>query len=340
MALYAFDGTGDSWDQKSPITPTAKTKNERYLTNVVFFYKEYMESGMHAEYFPGIGSSRRIGDRIFGVTFGFGALGIVNDAFSKLKKNYKRGDQVIDIVGYSRGAALARTFADKIFQDYKQLSDGKEQILTEPPEIRFLGLFDTVASFGNPLDDHEHLFQERIPITVKNTFHAMSLDSKKIGFGLDRAYGENVLEVWFRGGHSDVGGNAELSSGLPNRSRTNIALVFMLKKAKATGIKFRKSLDYPMDLKAPIVIDSNSERLHADTSRQYRNHDVFHHSLFDVEGKEITFPGCVALPKRDTLVIEDVENEAQLSEQRLLHLTPELSEKYPDTQSIYNKLYE
>ena len=57
MALYAFDGTGDAWDQKSPITPTAKTNNDRYLTNVVFFYKEYVESGLRGEYFPGVGSS-------------------------------------------------------------------------------------------------------------------------------------------------------------------------------------------------------------------------------------------------------------------------------------------
>ncbi|MEM8809127.1 MAG: DUF2235 domain-containing protein [Cyanobacteria bacterium P01_G01_bin.38] len=340
MALYAFDGTGDAWDQESLITPTTKTKNDRYLTNVVFFYKEYIESGLQAEYLPGVGSATRLTNRIIGGAFGLGARGVVNNAFDKLKAHYKNGDRVIDIVGYSRGAAIARAFADKTFQDYAQLIDNNGHPLIEPPEIRFIGLFDTVASFGSPLNDNELLFQERIPKTAKYTFHAMSLDVRKIGFGLDRAYGENVLEVWFRGGHGDIGGNSTLSDGSPNRSRTNIALNFMLKKARAAGIELREPTNYPMDIKAPVVIDGNSETLDEDPSRQYRNHDIFHHSIFDASGQEISFPGCVELPERSQLVIEELDNESQLSELRLLQLTPELAKRYPDTASIYRKLYQ
>uniref|UniRef100_UPI00286ADAD3 hypothetical protein n=1 Tax=Chamaesiphon sp. VAR_48_metabat_135_sub TaxID=2964699 RepID=UPI00286ADAD3 len=112
MALYAFDGTGDRWSpgtrwnlkdireltkkQKeeliATITPEQKTDKGRYLTNVVFFYKEYIESGLHAEYFPGVGSgalfTTKVGitlDFIFGGAFGIGAQGIINQAFGKLK---------------------------------------------------------------------------------------------------------------------------------------------------------------------------------------------------------------------------------------------------------------
>ena len=338
MALYAFDGTGDRWNQKLPITPTTKTENGGYISNVVFFYKEYVKSGMHAEYFPGVGSSMSIIDRIFGMIFGLGALKIVDNALRKLKDNYNRGDKAIDIIGYSRGAAIARVFADRTFRDYKQLVDDNGQKLTEPPEIRFIGLFDTVASLGNPLNDNELFFQERIPRSANNTFHAMSLDLKKKGFGLDRAYGESVLEVWFRGGHGDIGGNSQLDNGDPNRKRTNIALIFMLKKAIAAGINLKVDFnDYPVDIKAPIVIDNND--LNDDPSRQHRKYDIFHHSCFDAEGEEISFDDSVKLSARSKLVIEGISNESQLSEQRLLQLTPELSEKYPDTMSIYNKLY-
>ena len=59
-----------------------------------------------------------------------------------------------------------------------------------------------------------------------------------------------------------------------------------------------------------------------------------------LEGKETTFPECGALPNRGTLVIEELDNENPLSEQRLLHLAPEFGKKYPDTRSIYNKLHE
>ena len=339
MALYAFDGTGDRWDQKSKITPEAKTKNGRYLTNVVFFYKEYDKSGLPAEYFPGVGSSGQTWDFIFGGAFGIGALGIANRAFRRLQANFRKGDNVIDIIGYSRGAAIARLFADKTFNDHKKLVDKDGIQLSEPPEIRFVGLFDTVASFGNPLNDNELFFQEHLPRTVQNAFHAMSLDLKRIGFGLDRAYGENVLEVWFRGGHGDIGGNSELSNGQPNRKRTNIALIFMLKKAMAANINLKVDFnDYPIDIEVPIVIDGNN--LDNDPSRQYRKHDVFHYSFFDEAGQEIEFEDVgFRLPERNRLVIEELSNESQLSEQRLLQLTPELARKFPDTQSIYELLY-
>jgi len=70
------------------------------------------------------------------------------------------------------------------------------------------------------------------------------------------------------------------------------------------------------------------------------NYGICHYSLFDEAGQAITLPGCIDLPERHKLVTEEIFNESLLAEQRLLQLTPELSEKYPDTQSIYNKLYE
>jgi len=340
MALYAFDGTGDRWDQKSPITPTAKTPRDRYLTNVVLFYQEYLNAGLPAAYFPGVGSSISWMDRFLGTTLGFGALGVVRRAFNKLKQNIRNGDPVIDIIGYSRGAAIARIFADRTFRDYKKLRDANGRPLTQPPTIRFIGLFDTVASFGNPLNDNELFFQERIPRTAQHTFHAMALDVNRLGFGLDRAYGENVLEVWFRGGHGDIGGNSGLDDGkVPNRARTNIALTFMLKKAQeVAGIELNVNFDrYPMDIKAPVVIKANDPGV--DPSRQYHDHDIFHYSLFDENQIEVTYPGCVNIPDYDQVVIEAPANEAEVSEKRIIHLTPQLAAKYPNTQSIYRKLH-
>lgn len=368
MALYAFDGTGDRWnpgtrwrngdirqltdsqkhDLLDTIQPEAQTDNDRYLTNVVFFYKEYVRAGLHAEYFPGVGSGAwfetRTGktlDFIFGGAFGLGALGVVNQAFGRLQKNFKEDDRIIDIVGYSRGAAIARMFADKVFKSYKKLG------LSEPPPIRFVGLFDTVASFGNPLNNNELFFQENLPRTVNHAFHAMSRDLHRKGFGLDRAYGGNVLEVWFRGGHGDVGGNSELN-GKPNRGRTNISLTFMLKKALAVGIKLRDDFDYPTNPHAPVIVHPivrsksplECEPAGGDSSRQHRQYDVFHYSFFDDHGQHIDADQVSYHLERNQVVVEEPFNECQLSEQRLLQLTPDLADKFPDTQSIYSVLYE
>lgn len=389
MALYAFDGTGDRWTPKvrwkpkdlrtldkdakekllNTITHNAKTEKKRYLTNVVFFYKEYVKAGGHAEYFPGVGTGAlfetqtgKTLDFIFGGTFGIGAQGLVKKAFGRLQKNFKVGDYDIDIVGYSRGAAIGRMFADKVFKDYGKLVDKNNIQLSEPPKIRFIGLFDTVASFGNPLNDNELFFQNVLPKTVQHTVHAMSLDIKRKGFGLDRVYGENVLEVWFRGGHGDVGGNSTLAAEKPedkqpNRERTNITLNFMLRKARAAFamepgvIKLNmREPDYSESLDAPIRVNKTKlDFPDKDPSRQVRTHDVFHHSMFGADGKlrplfdgegnrasvDHVFNGSV---ERSQLVIEEPENESEWSELRLVQLTPSLVGKFPNTQSIYDVL--
>lgn len=384
MALYAFDGTGDRWnpgtrwnvsdlnslsgDERrellATITQTTKTQNKRFLTNVVFFYKEYAASGMQAEYFPGVGSGAwfetetgKTLDFIFGGAFGIGAQGIVKQAFQRLRRNFSRGDRVIDIIGFSRGAATARMFADRIAREYRKLEDTLEQ----PPEIRFVGLFDTVASFGNPLNDSEIFFQNNLPWIVRNAFHAMSLDLNRTGFGLDRAFGNHVLEVWFRGGHGDVGGNSSLADGRPNRSRTNLSLNFMLKKAIASGIelttkglagvdKLSQATDYPIDIRSPVSVDDNNilnKTAGQDLSRRPKRSDVFHYSLLDENKQELrpidtwTDREIYSHPKLanpSQIVIEERDNELEESDQRLLHLTPDLARRFPDTQSIYDYL--
>ncbi len=89
---------------------------------------------------------------------------------------------------------------------------------------------DTVASFGNPFNENEVFFQPTLPFTVSQAVHAMAYDLNRRGFGLDRVFGNQVLEVWFRGGHGDIGGNVEVGINKPNRSRTNIVLNFLQKK--------------------------------------------------------------------------------------------------------------
>src|SRR5207249_1308755 len=59
-------------------------------------------------------------------------------------------------------------------------------------------------------------------------FHALALDERRPSFLPTRLRGAN--EVWFRGVHSDVGG------GNKNRGLNDIALKWMMSKAKAAGL--------------------------------------------------------------------------------------------------------
>jgi hypothetical protein len=144
--------------------------------------------------------------------------------------------------------------------------------------------------------------------------------------------------VWFRGGHGDIGGTAETYDKQPNRARTNITLRFMLLKAKACGIQLGQLPDLEIDENARLDIDSNN-RDH-DSSRRTRNYDIFHYTVYDNN-----LPGLVTdaigepLPRRHEAVVEEVHNEVEVSEQRLLQLTQKLSANFPETQTIYDVLY-
>ena len=81
-----------------------------------------------------------------------------------LIQEYKNGNTVIDIIGFSRGAALAREFANMINEgsfftgNYQHEWNRYGRLFTRRvfqkcPEVRFLGIFDTVASFGMPGND-------------------------------------------------------------------------------------------------------------------------------------------------------------------------------------------
>src|SRR5262249_8994671 len=141
--------------------------------------------------------------RLFGGFTGAGGRHRVRRAWDALKKNVRDGDAVIDVVGFSRGSALALEFA---------LWTGTQPIEgLPPPVVRFLGLWDTVFSFGLPGNNINIGWTMSLPDKVDKCFHAMALDERRHTFPLTRlsvqvpdATGEGKLyELWFRGVHSD-----------------------------------------------------------------------------------------------------------------------------------------
>src|SRR6185503_2275500 len=136
MALYAFDGTGNE-DQEL---------DERD-SNVVDFFSAYMDPKKNDDpdaklgslYLKGIGRRAKtfIG-RGAAEAFGLGGHHRIRQAMERLEDNTDAGDSTIDIAGFSRGAALAISFANEVQQKMPDAS------------IRFVGVFDVVAQFGLP----------------------------------------------------------------------------------------------------------------------------------------------------------------------------------------------
>jgi hypothetical protein len=105
--------------------------------------------------------------------------------------------------------------------------------VVEPsPRVRFLGVWDVVAAFGlaNLGDDLLNIGHHlSLPMSnLQYCFHAMALDERRPSFLPTRLPG--AVEVWFRGVHSDVGG------GNGNSGLNDIALKWMMKKAKGAGL--------------------------------------------------------------------------------------------------------
>ena len=221
MALYAFDGT---WNEDKPGT-------ERD-TNVLWFANAY---GEDSYYQKGVGTRLGKVGRIIGGITGKGGRSRIKKARKRLAANFDRGDTVIDIVGFSRGAALALHFANKICDKGVETKAGKVF-----PKIRFLGLWDTVAAFGAPDVPANIGWELDLPSCVERCCHALALDERRNAFKPERleeqvadTSEEGVLqECWFRGVHSDIGG------GNKNTALSSIALDWMIANAKRTGLKF------------------------------------------------------------------------------------------------------
>jgi hypothetical protein len=280
MALYAFDGT---WNDSSAPDDQRDTIKD---TNVHRFRVHY---GGKVEYKDGVGSRYGFIGKLIGGATGAGAQKRVEENFEALKENFAAGDTDIDVVGYSRGATISRMFVHRIEQDYDYLVDDKGKPLTEPPTVRFLGLFDTVASFGVPWTANENDFRPDIPEFVAHTFHAMALDETRETFGIERCLGnrQKITEVWFRGGHGDIGGNATYvnkQGEIPNRQRSDLALNWMLAKARACGLPIAEQADQggtSNDQDPPVTaLDEAISIGNAGTlSRRIHLGDLVHYSL-------------------------------------------------------------
>lgn len=226
MPLYAFDGT---WNLDKPGT--------EHDTNVVWFHEAYMGP---KHYFEGIGTRFGALGHIIGGITGAGGRDRVQEALALSEADHSRGDSVVDVVGFSRGAALAVEFANKVCDKGR--------------EVRFLGLWDCVPSFGLAAIPLNIGWDLDLPDNVRKCFHALALDERRIDFKVHRLDARvedanqegRLFEVWFRGVHSDVGGGNECP-GL-----SSVALNWMFQHANRLAL--------PVD---PTIVQRNATRMDA-----------------------------------------------------------------------------
>ncbi|ATV55628.1 hypothetical protein CTM53_11535 [Prevotella intermedia] len=139
----------------------------------------------------------------------------------KLLKNL-----TLDVYGFSRGAASARSFISTIYSLNKEREKNSEDFQVSLSQwlsmydfytkktnitIRFLGLFDTVSSYGYNFNDDVNDLQLRIPTfspCVKRVIHLVAADEYRKNFSLTdiSSAGNRGREIILPGAHSDIGG--------------------------------------------------------------------------------------------------------------------------------------
>lgn len=255
-----FDGTGNNKDLNTPEgthtnvarlyeLDTAKGTNlARNSGHEPLTYDAHDRSGQSEKvYFDGVGSQARITPRslLEGGT-GLGGDSRIEQAYEAIVAFHnKYPDQKVDvnIVGFSRGAAQSRALANEFIERGVPKLDGQGQptgdFLIPPSQahVHKLGIFDTVASYGNAMSD-THLGKNlEIGKNVDSTTHLVAMNEYRDTFRLTSALrnddNSRIEELKFAGAHSQVGGgyrNDVLAAG---------PLAVMYDRLQAAGIEMK-----------------------------------------------------------------------------------------------------
>lgn len=212
----------------------------------------------------GVGAQGYLVDRLLGGAFGYGLTRNVVAGYRHLALNYEPGDEIY-VFGFSRGAYTARSVVgmvatvglltqDALARDH--LCEAEEVYRDRDPARRaerartfraaychdhvpvaFLGVFDTVGALGVPgLSRRRSRFHDlRLSTDVRCARQALAIDDRRITFepclwDVPVAMAPRVKQVWFPGGHSDVGGGARA------RALSDTALLWMLGEAVGRGL--------------------------------------------------------------------------------------------------------
>ena len=158
---------------------------------------------------------------------------------------------------------LFRRLRDFILRTpYEKLTKKVDRPDEDRPKVRFLGLWDTVAAYGLPVEEMTRFYSKWIfPFEILDTqlhgdvvraCHALSIDDERTTFqpvlwtevGPDDSAvnppathtpQERLSQVWFAGVHSNVGG------GYPDDSNARVSLGWILKEASLCDLRFKAS---------------------------------------------------------------------------------------------------
>ncbi|MCU7905165.1 MAG: DUF2235 domain-containing protein [Candidatus Thiodiazotropha sp. (ex Epidulcina cf. delphinae)] len=261
LFLLAFDGT---WIDKNSTDP------KKAITSNVELFRQYYQRAngdRSTEYIPGVGTGGPL-DSLLGGGLAIGARGRIEEAVDMLKEHLRTSDdRSIDIVGFSRGAAMAREFANVIL---RMQADGDFDApeYGRPFSIRFMGLFDSVSTAmadGSASNRCGFLYDYTISDRIGHVAQAYALNEHRQLFpqdAIDRHGGGGLsadrVEQGFLGAHADIGGgyNRNDQTVAQHGDLSDITLQWMLNQAEEAGVPMGALSAEHRTVSHPLLHDS------------------------------------------------------------------------------------
>lgn len=217
------------------------SKGDSYIndySNIARLFQDGVKRGIDIWiYAQGIGTTKAVKDDQRGFAFGAGGTGVTDrvdlalsdidkkmNNFSKNKVNHI----VINVFGFSRGAAAARRFVYLV--NTRSNIPSQWKVARKNITVNFVGLFDTVSSFdpnakvdtlgdkkdflaGGGADFDKDVNELHLNFSTghaKKVFHICAQDEYRLFFSLTNIQsainGGFGYEVFLPGAHSDIGG--------------------------------------------------------------------------------------------------------------------------------------
>lgn len=261
LVLFAFDGTGND------------ESNANTLSNVVRFRNLYQSDARTAFYITGPGTldprsgiqhpwfqSGNLADTGASFTGKERIAFLINDLKQQSSSTPDEIAIDIDVVGFSRGAAQARDFANQVADSTRNgwyaYTDATGTSQCQRVNLRFMGLFDTVLS------THRGSYNLGIPEAFSHVAHAVAMNEYRNLFPLESIAegqfsdkpvpGQVRIERGFIGAHSDIGGS------FADGDLAKVALTWMVEQATAAGVQMDTAQLERSIVSNPVIHDKSS----------------------------------------------------------------------------------
>ena len=220
----------------------------------------------HVDYIEGPGTRR--GDEISGGLFAADLDKPIKERYRILVKNIRkcrsRGiEPRIYLFGFSRGAYLCPVFSwllqtvgvtnaelsewngvvdDFLLKDPVRLKSARTKGFEDSPKIALMGLWDVVSSRH---DVYKGFFNGMKAPVVERVRHAMAIDERRELFPVMHYFpDDSIVQVWFPGVHSEVGGGYD-----DDKVLYRLSYEWMVAESEKAGLSFvepveRKKIDW------------------------------------------------------------------------------------------------